>query len=65
MGVSRSLGLRFDASDSYQLDVDAHVYGAFNLAFGLGSAIGPIIGGPVGTSTVIMFDDAHGVWIDF
>ena len=26
---------------------DAHVYGAFNLAYGIGSSVGPVVGGQV------------------
>jgi hypothetical protein len=31
---------------------DAHVYGAFNLAYGIGSALGPIVGGQVCVPTI-------------
>lgn len=33
----------------------AHVYGAFNIAYGVGSALGPVIGGQI-------YDHVHG-WI--
>jgi MFS family permease len=29
------------------LPTDAHVYGAFNLAYGIGSACGPLVGGQI------------------
>lgn len=51
--------------DSRRGCLDAHVYGAFNLAFGLGSALGPVIGGPVGVYLLSpVQSDAHEMRLD-
>lgn len=36
--------------------IDAHVYGAFNLAYGIGTTVGPVVGGQ-------MYDHIYKGWL--